>query len=70
MCSSSLDIKEEWAISFIERVSRDKSFRLYKILINNKFVPWCLNLMLDSDNLENCLNTANLLRFVLYEFYE
>ncbi|CAG9320721.1 unnamed protein product [Blepharisma stoltei] len=69
MCSSSLTIKEDWVVPFIERVARDKSFRLYQILLNNKFVPWCLRLMLDSQNITKALKTAELLRFVLYELY-
>ena len=69
MCSKSLEIKEDWVVPFIKRVASDKSFRLYSTLINNKFVPWCLQLLLDSQTPEKCIETSDLLRFILYEFY-
>ena len=69
MSSSSLEIKETQVIPFIQRVSRDKSFQISKIIINNKFVPWCLELLNESKTIEKTLETVNLLKFVLYEFY-
>ena len=69
MSSTSIEIKEEQVVPFIQRVSKDKSFQLSKIIINNKFVPWCLTLLIDSTNIKNTLDTVNLLRFVLHEFY-
>ena len=69
MSSSAIEIKEEQVVPFIQRVSKDKSFRISKIIINNKFVPWFLNLISDSSNLQKTIEAVNLLRFVLYEFY-
>lgn len=69
MSSSSIEIKEEQVVPFIQRVSKDKSFRIPDIIINNKFVPWCLTLLMESTNAMKTLETVNLLRFVLYEFY-
>lgn len=69
MSSSQIDIKQQEVVPFIDRVSRDKSFRCCKIIINNKFVPWCLKLLEDSKDLGKTLETVNLLRFVLYQFY-
>jgi hypothetical protein len=69
MSSSQIDIKQQEVVPFIDRVSRDKSFRCCRIIINNKFVPWCLKLLEDSKDLVKTLETVNLLRFVLYQFY-
>lgn len=69
MSSSSIEIKEEQVIPFIQRVAKDKSFQISKIIINNKFVPWCLELLLESTKLDKTVETVNLLKFVLYEFY-
>jgi hypothetical protein len=69
MSSTTIKIKEEQVVPFIQRVSKDKSFRISRIIINNKFVPWCLSLLIDSNTLQKTLETVELLRFVLYEFY-
>ena len=69
MSSSQISIKQVEVVPFIDRISRDKSFRCCKIIINNKFVPWCLKLLEDSIDLNKTLETVNLLRFVLYQFY-
>ena len=61
MSSSAIEIKEEQVVPFIQRVSKDKSFRISKIIINNKFVPWFLNLISDSSNLQKTIEAVNLL---------
>jgi hypothetical protein len=63
-----VSLKEQFVISYIERVSQDNAFRLSSILINNNFVLWALELLETSDSLENCVKTANLLRDVLHKF--
>lgn len=68
MCSSELNLKEKFVISYIERVAQDNSFRLSSILINNNFVLWALELLQASENMENCVKTATLLRDVLHKF--
>jgi hypothetical protein len=68
MCSKSIDIRENSVIPFINNIAHDPSFRLVDILINPKFVLWCLSLLVESTSYQNILRTATLLRNVLYIF--
>lgn len=69
MCSSTLDIKEKWVVPFLDRIAKDRSFRITKILINSKFITWCMNLLLESNTIEQSVLTSKLLRDVLHIFY-
>jgi hypothetical protein len=68
MCSKSIEIRENSVVPFINSIAHDPSFRLVKILINAKFVLWCLNLLVESTDYSNILRTATLLGDVLYIF--
>ena len=70
MQSSSLDVRQKLLIPFIKRVATEKAFRLSEILINNQFPVWCLELIRDSDDRVMNMKTAELLREVLYDFYD
>lgn len=70
MCSSTLEIKEKWVVPFLDRIAKDRSFRITKILINSKFITWCMNLLLESSHIEQSVKTSKLLRDVLYIFYQ
>ena len=68
MCSQSIEVRENFVVPFTYSIAQEPNFRNVDILINPKFVLWCLNLLVESEDYSNILRTASLLRDVLYIF--